>query len=152
MSSHLNFGNDKKVESLKTSHNEKPPYSPQWFFIRSSIYQFIVLKTSVILLFAVKVVEIFQLHVICWMSNDSPAKISRNYNYANAWTISQSKSLPVFWVVTSLDGINGRSIQTLLREYKRFEVIIWNSGWNVWSFRPVWVGHGEIWFCSSSHF
>ena len=31
------------------------------------------------------------------------------------WTINQSKSLPGFRVVTSLDGINGRSIQTLLR-------------------------------------
>ena len=28
----------------------------------------------------------------------------------------QSKSLPAFRVVTSLDGINDRSIQTLLRE------------------------------------
>ena len=38
------------------------------------------------------------------------------HNYANVWTINQSKSLPGFQVVmTSLDGINGRSIQTLLR-------------------------------------
>jgi len=38
------------------------------------------------------------------------------HNYANVWTSSQSKSLPSFSLVTSLDGINGRSIQTLLRE------------------------------------
>ena len=34
-------------------------------------------------------------------------------NYANVWTINQSKSPPGFWVVTSLDSINGRSIQKL---------------------------------------
>ena len=38
------------------------------------------------------------------------------YDYANVWTINQSKSPPGFRVVmASLDGINGRSIQTLLR-------------------------------------
>ena len=37
------------------------------------------------------------------------------HNYANVWTVNQSKSLPRFRVVTSLDGKNGRSIQTLLR-------------------------------------
>ena len=37
------------------------------------------------------------------------------HNYANVLTINQSKSLPGFRVVTSLDGINGRSIQTLLK-------------------------------------
>ena len=38
------------------------------------------------------------------------------HNYANVQTINQSKSLPGFRVVmTSLDGINDRSIQTLLR-------------------------------------
>ena len=37
-------------------------------------------------------------------------------NYANVQTINQSKSLPSFRVVmTSLDGINRRSIQTVLR-------------------------------------
>ena len=47
--------------------------------------------------------------------------------------------------VTSLDGINGRSIQTLLREKKRREVIGWNSGY--WfdqsplsGFWPLYVG------------
>ena len=38
------------------------------------------------------------------------------HNYANVWTSSQSKSLPRFRLVTSLDGINGWSIQTWLRE------------------------------------
>ena len=37
------------------------------------------------------------------------------HNYANVWTINQSIILPGFRVVTSLDGINGRLIQTLLR-------------------------------------
>ena len=47
--------------------------------------------------------------------------------------------------MTSLDGINGRSIQTLLREKKRREVIGWNSGY--WfdqsplsGFWPLYVG------------
>ena len=31
--------------------------------------------------------------------------------------------------MTSLDGINGRSIQTLLRREKRLEAIGWNSGY-----------------------
>ena len=37
------------------------------------------------------------------------------HNYANVWTVNQSKSLPRFRVVTSLDGKNGRLIQTVLR-------------------------------------
>ena len=37
------------------------------------------------------------------------------HNYANVSTINQLKSLPGIRVVTSLDSINGRSIQTLLR-------------------------------------
>ena len=36
--------------------------------------------------------------------------------YVSVWTISQSKSLPGFQVATSLDSINGRLIQMLLRE------------------------------------
>ena len=36
-------------------------------------------------------------------------------NYANVLTINQLKSLPGIRVVTSLDNINGRSTQTLLR-------------------------------------
>ena len=38
------------------------------------------------------------------------------HNFVNVWTINQSKSLPGFQVVTSLDGINGRSSEMLLRE------------------------------------
>ena len=37
------------------------------------------------------------------------------HNYANVWAINQSKSLPGFPVVTSLDSINGQLIQMLLR-------------------------------------
>ena len=37
-----------------------------------------------------------------------------NHNYANVWTINQSKPPPGFRVVTSLDGINCSSIQTSL--------------------------------------
>ena len=37
------------------------------------------------------------------------------HNYANVLTINQLKSLPGIRVVTSLDSINGSSIQTLLR-------------------------------------
>ena len=36
--------------------------------------------------------------------------------YVSVWTINQSKSLPGFWVATSLDSINGWLIQMLLRE------------------------------------
>ena len=37
------------------------------------------------------------------------------HNYANVWTINQSKSLPGFQVVTSLDSNKSWSIQTLQR-------------------------------------
>ena len=37
------------------------------------------------------------------------------HNYANVSTINQLKSLPGIRVVTTLDSINGWSIQTLLR-------------------------------------
>ena len=36
-------------------------------------------------------------------------------NYANVLTINQSQSPPGFWAVTSLEGIIGRSVQTLQR-------------------------------------
>ena len=50
------------------------------------------------------------------MSNEHPAKILIIIqDYANVWAINKSKSLPGFRVVTSLDGIKGWSIQTLLR-------------------------------------
>ena len=46
--------------------------------------------------------------------------------------------------MTSLDGINGRSIQTLLRREKRLEAIGWNSGYDqvkhiVQDFLPIHV-------------
>ena len=46
-------------------------------------------------------------HAIRWISNDSPAKISPNnsYNYTNVSAIIQSKSLPVFRIVTSLNSM-----------------------------------------------
>ena len=74
-------------------------------------------------------------HTICWISNDNPANIFYNnyekfytYNYANVWTINQSKSLPSFWLVMSLDDINSRLIQMLLIERrKRVEVIVRNK-------------------------
>ena len=45
----------------------------------------------------------------------SSLQYSIMHNYANVQTINQSKSLPGSRVLTSLDGINGQSIQTLLR-------------------------------------
>ena len=51
-----------KGEHYKAALNEKPTDSPQWFFIRSSIKQFIVSKTRAILLFTIKIVKIFELH------------------------------------------------------------------------------------------
>ena len=51
------------------------------------------------------------------------------YYYANVLTINQSKSLPGFWVVTSLDSINGRSLQTLLREKKTTQSNCLNLGY-----------------------
>ena len=51
------------------------------------------------------------------------------YYYANVLTINQSKSLPSFWVVTSLDSINGRSLQTLLREKKTTQSNCLNLGY-----------------------
>ena len=76
-----------------------------------------------ILLFTVKIIEMFELHVSMpgmW-SAEYQATIPLKFrvtmpNYANVLPINQSKSLPGLRVVmTSLDGINGRSIQTLLR-------------------------------------
>ena len=51
------------------------------------------------------------------------------YYYANVLTINQSKSLPGFRVVTSLDSINGRSLQTLLREKKTTQSNCLNLGY-----------------------
>ena len=44
--------------------------------------------------------------------------------------------------MTSLDVINGRLIHTLPREYKRLEVIVWNSGLS-W-FNESCFGHLEL--------
>ena len=72
---------------------------------------------------AMKIVKIFELNAS--MPGVRSAKYQTTvplkfliiiHNYANVWTINQSKSLPGFPVVMSLDGINGGSIQTLLRE------------------------------------
>ena len=82
-----------------------------------------VSKTRAMSLFTIKIVKIFELHAS--MPGVRSAKYETTvplkfliiiHNYANVWTINQSKSLPGFPVVMSLDGINGGSIQTLLRE------------------------------------
>ena len=81
-----------------------------------------VSKTRAILLFTIKIMEMFELHASMSLmrSAEYRATIPLKFliiihNYANVQTINQSKSLPGFWVaVTSLDGINGWSIQTLL--------------------------------------
>ena len=82
-----------------------------------------VSKTRAILLFTINIIEMFELHASMppMQSTEYQAKIPQKFpiiihNYANVQTINQSKSLPGFQVVvTSLDGINGQSIQTLLR-------------------------------------
>ena len=72
-------------------------------------------------LFTIKIVKIFELHAS--MPGVRSAKYQTTvplkfliiiHNYANDWTINQSKSPPGFPVVMSLDGMNGGSIQTLL--------------------------------------
>ena len=84
-----------------------------------------VSKTRAILLFNIKIklIEMFELNkrMPGMRSAECQATIPLKFfiiihNYANVQTINQSKSLPGFRVVvTSLDGINGWSIQTLLR-------------------------------------
>ena len=82
-----------------------------------------VLKTRAILRFTIKIIEMFELHASMppMQSAEYQAKLLQKFpiiihNYANVQTINQSKSLPGFReVVTSLDGINGQSIQVLLR-------------------------------------
>ena len=83
-----------------------------------------VSKTRAILLLTIKIIDMFELHASIppMQSAEYQATIPLKlliiiHNYANVQTINQSKSLPGFQVVvTSLDGINGWSIQTLLRE------------------------------------
>ena len=84
-----------------------------------------VSKTRAILLFKIKIklIKMFELHerMPGMRSTEYQATIPLKFfiiihNYANVQTINQSKSLPGFReVVTSLDGINGQSIQVLLR-------------------------------------
>ena len=75
-----------------------------------------------ILLFTIKIMEMFELHrcIPPMRSTEHQATIPLKFlitihNYANVLTINQSQSPPGFWVVTSLEGIIGRSIQTLQR-------------------------------------
>ena len=84
-----------------------------------------VSKTRAILLFKIKIklIEMFELNerMPGMRSAEYQATIPLKFfiiihNYANIQTINQSKSLPGFRVVvTSVDGINSWSIQTLLR-------------------------------------
>ena len=83
-----------------------------------------VSKTRAILLLTIKIIEMFEPHASIppMQSAEYQGTIPLKFliiihNYANVSTINQPKSLPGFQVVaTSLDGINGWSIQTLLRE------------------------------------
>ena len=102
------------MKNLRTLHNDSL-FAVQF---RNSVS-----KTRAILLFTMKIIEMFELHASMpsMQSADYQAKIPQKFpiiihNYANVETINQSKSLPGFRVVvTSLDGINGWSIQMLLR-------------------------------------
>ena len=73
-------------------------------------------------LFTIKITEMSELHrsIPPMRSTEHQATIPLKFlitihNYANVLTIKQSKSLPGFQAVTSLEGIIGRSIQTLQR-------------------------------------
>ena len=102
------------MKNLRTLHNDS------LFAVQFSNS---VSKTRAILLLTIKIIEMFELHasMLSMQSADYQAKIPQKFpiiihNYANVQTISQSKSLPgLRVVVTSLDSINGQSIQTLLR-------------------------------------
>ena len=74
----------------------KPTVFPHWFFVcqRLGLFYFLQQRLS-------KFLNFTRAFII-------------NHNYANVWTINQSKPLPGFRVVTSLDGINCSSIQTSL--------------------------------------
>ena len=83
----------------------------------------LVLKTGAILLFTMKIIEVFELHASMPPMRSSEYQVTVPlkfliiiHNDANDQTINQSKSLPGFrLVVRSLDGINSWLIQTLLR-------------------------------------
>ena len=101
---------------------------PNWFFIRNSVLltSHIFKKTTRTgkVHFAVcdKIGENLKFtlsprkHAIRWIPIDSPAKISHNnlYNYTTVSTIIQSKSLPGFRIVTSLNSMLARCFQTSL--------------------------------------
>ena len=90
-----------------------------------------VSTTRAILLFTIKIIEMFELHA------SMPGMLSTEYqmtiplkcliimhNYANVQTINQSQSLPSLRVVVmSLEGINGRSIQTGENDSKQSDEI-----------------------------
>ena len=92
------------MKNLRTLHNDSL-FAVQF---RNSVS-----KTRAILLFTIKIIEMFELHASMpsMQSADYQAKIPQKFpiiihNYANVETINQSKSLPGFRVVvTSLDGL-----------------------------------------------
>ena len=105
----------------KAALNEKPTDSPQWFFIRRSIQHFSFEdKGNFAIYDKDQIIETFEFHASkpgMWSAEDQatiPLKfLIIMHNYTNVWTINQSKSLPGFRVLmTSLDGIYGRSVQT----------------------------------------
>ena len=111
----------------KEAPNEKPIDSPQWFSIPSSILFSISLsKTRGILPFKIKIklIEMFEPHKECqgWDPLNTQATIPLKF-FVNLYIImpmfrqsTNQNHYPVFgWWVTSLDCINSRSIQTLLR-------------------------------------
>ena len=134
----LDGGNDKKVELYlnptnfaQTKSLPKPQSGSKW-----KIYQLsaMTLHSQFNLTihsfedkgnftgYGIKIVCIFYFHASMpsmW-SAEYQTKIPLKFliiihDYANIWAINQSKSLPGFRVVTSLDGIKGWSIQTFLR-------------------------------------
>ena len=137
----LDGGNDKKVELYLNLRNfaqkkslPKPQSGSKW-----KIYQLstMTLHSQFNLTihsfedkgnftgYGIKIVCIFYFHASIahrpsmW-SAEYQTKIPLKFliiihDYAIVWALNQSKSLPGFRVVTSLDGIKGWSIQTLLR-------------------------------------
>ena len=90
-----------------------------------------VSKTRAILLFTIKIIEMFELHASIqgMLSAEYQMTISLKFliimhNYVNVYTINQSQSPPSFRVVVmSLDGINGPSIQTGENDAKQSDEI-----------------------------
>lgn len=72
------------------------------------------------------------LHLMCIINRLNKRATSKKKKNAEIMQmfgqpLNQSKSLHGFLVVTPLHGINSWSIQTLVREWKRLEVIFWSS-------------------------